>query len=383
LRPQARSGGLAAAPPGPRRDGMSRKTELRALTSARGIAAWWVVLYHLRGSLAGLPGMAEVVLAKGYLAVDFFFLLSGFVLALRHGERLRAGGPAAVPDFLRRRFARIWPLHAAMLGFALLLMLVLRASGRAVPEFPLPDLPAHLLLVQSWGFADPLRWNDPAWSISCETAAYLLFPLWAMAVDWRRQRAPVALGALGLLLVTLGLVFTSRGADTLGQDIAHLGMVRCLLEFAAGTVLQALWQRWQGRRAARAGFGIAALLAAAWWIGVPEPLAVPAGLAALLLGLACSAGRAGNPLEGALLHRLGEISYATYLSHFLLWFAFKLALVRSASIGWPLAGCYLLLVLAASEALHRMVERPAQRWINRFGFRPGRSRLPARRSPRG
>ncbi|MGN7998859.1 acyltransferase family protein [Sphingomonas sp. 22176] len=361
---------------------MSGRAELRALTSVRGIAAWWVVLYHLRGSLAGLPGTAEAVLAKGYLAVDFFFLLSGFVLALSHGERLRFAGLAVVPDFLRRRIARIWPLHAVMLGFAVLLLLVLHASGRAATEFPLAELPAHLLLVQAWGFADPLRWNDPAWSISCELAAYLLFPLWAMAIDGRHRGTPFLLGAIGVLLLALSAAFALRGADTLGQDIPRLGVVRCLLEFATGTLLHALWQRWRERRVALASFGIAALFGMAW-LDAPETLVVPAALAALLLGLALSAGRAGNPLEGALLHRLGEISYATYLSHFLLWFAFKLAFVRTATIGWPLAALYLLLVLAASVALHRWVERPAQRWINALAFRPGRSRLPARRSPRG
>ena len=51
-------------------------SELRALTSARGIAAWLVVLYHIRASIAGLPHGVEAVFAKGYLAVDFFFLLS-------------------------------------------------------------------------------------------------------------------------------------------------------------------------------------------------------------------------------------------------------------------------------------------------------------------
>ncbi|GAA0735319.1 acyltransferase [Sphingomonas sp. ABOLD] len=361
---------------------MSGRVELRALTSARGVAAWWVVLYHLRGALADLPLTVEAVLAKGYLAVDFFFLLSGFVLALRHGERLRSGGIAVMPDFLRGRVARIWPLHAVMLGFALLLLVVLRASGRAAPEFPLAELPPHLLLVQAWGFAEPLRWNDPAWSISCELAAYLLFPLWAMAIDWRRRATPALLGAIGALLLALAAAFALRGTDTLGQDIPHLGVVRCLLEFATGTLVQALWQRWHSHLAGFGGVAVAAMFGAAWAVGVPETLAAPAMLAALLLALACSGARS-NPLEGALLHRLGEISYATYLSHFLLWFAFKLAFVRTATIGWPLAACYLLLVLAASVALHRLVERPAQRWINRLGFRPRRSRLPARRSPHG
>ena len=82
-------------------------TELRALTGMRGLAAWMVVAYHIRGSIAGLPQAIEGVLAKGYLAVDFFFLLSGFVIWLTYAERLRRDGLAGVPRFLWRRLARI------------------------------------------------------------------------------------------------------------------------------------------------------------------------------------------------------------------------------------------------------------------------------------
>lgn len=361
---------------------MSGPAELRALTSARGIAAWWVVLYHLRGALEGVPAAIAAVLAKGYLAVDFFFLLSGFVLALSHGERLRDGGLGAIPDFLRRRIARIWPLHAAMLGFALLLVAVLRSSGRTTQDFPLTELPAHLLLVQAWGFANPLCWNDPAWSISCELAAYLLFPVWAMAVDWRRQRTPILLAVIAIQLALLHGAFAARGAADLGQDIAHLGVLRCLLEFATGTVLYALWKRWR-QRLWHLALVAATALGSGWMLGLAETAAVPAMLAALLLALALSASASRNPLNGAALHRLGEISYATYLSHFLLWFAFKLAFVRGETIGCPLALFYLAVVLAASEALHRFVERPAQAWINRLPVRRLPTPLPAPRSPRG
>lgn len=355
---------------------MSERAELRMLTAARGIAAWWVVLYHLRGALEGLPRVAEAVLAKGYLAVDFFFLLSGFVLALSHGERLRAGGLGAIPDFLRRRIARIWPLHVVMLGFALLLVGILRSSGRTTQDFPLAELPAHLLLVQAWGFANPLCWNDPAWSISCELVAYLLFPFWAMAVNWRRQRTPVLLAVILALLALLHGAFAARGAADLGQDIAHLGVLRCVLEFATGTIMYALWERGRGHR--WLPVVIAAGLGCGWMLGLAETAAVPAMLTALLLALAFSPDR-----TGALLHRLGEISYATYLSHFLLWFAFKLAFVHGETIGWQLALLYFALVLAASETLHRLVERPAQAWINRLPLRRSRTPLPAPRSPRG
>lgn len=166
---------------------MTARHELRALTGMRGIAAWLVVLYHIRLSVAGLPHSVVAVLAKGYLAVDFFFLLSGFVIWLSWGERLRRGGIGAVPGFLWRRLARIWPLHLFMLGCAVALALLLLALGKhdAVHQ-PFADLPLHILLLQNWGFTDHLAWNDPSWSISTEWAAYLLFPLLALSLDWRR-----------------------------------------------------------------------------------------------------------------------------------------------------------------------------------------------------
>ena len=66
--------------------------ELRALTGVRGVAAWFVVFYHIRQSLPWIPDALLDVIAKGYLAVDFFFLLSGFVIWLSWVDRLRGSG---------------------------------------------------------------------------------------------------------------------------------------------------------------------------------------------------------------------------------------------------------------------------------------------------
>jgi peptidoglycan/LPS O-acetylase OafA/YrhL len=350
-------------------------TELRALTSVRGIAAWLVVLYHIRTGIAGLPPAAEAVLAKGYLAVDFFFLLSGFVIWLTWHARLRE--PAAIPRFLQKRVARIWPLHAVMLLAAVALALLLNATGRHDPAFPFAELPLHVLLVQNWGVTDALRWNDPAWSISCELAAYLLCPLLVLAVDWRCVPTRALLGIAAATLLALHL--TMNGAPSLGADIPRYGLVRCLAEFTTGTILAAVYLR---RPHAIAPTVAAGALAAAWVLGAPETLVVPATFAALLLALALTAGCRRHPLEGRTLHYLGEISYATYLSHFLLWKAFKLPLA-SATVQPPLVALYLLLVLAASAALYHGVERPAQRRLLRLPRSPRPVPPPARPGSRG
>ena len=353
-------------------------TELRALTSARGAAAWIVVLYHIRGAFTGMPPAVSRVLGKGYLAVDFFFLLSGFVIWLTWHDRLRAGGVAAIPHFLHKRIARIWPLHLTMLAAAAALALSLAATGRSDPAFPAAELPLHLLLVQNWGLTGALSWNDPAWSISCEVAAYLLFPWLAIAIDWRKLPTLALVTAAGGLLFALSWIM--RDQPTLGADIPRFGLARCLIEFTTGTIVAALWLR-----GARGSVAAAALAGTAWYMGAPETLCAPVTFAALLLMLARIAVRPYPPRRHAghaerVIHYLGEISYATYLSHFLLWKAFKLAFVRPGQIPPTHIAIYLVLVFVASAGLYRYVERPAQRRINAIRFRPVRPRVlpPAR-----
>ena len=358
-----------AHPADPARTGVKDRGELRALTSVRGIAAWFVVLYHIRLSVAGLPAGVVAVFGKGYLAVDFFFLLSGFVIWLTWGERIRAGGWPAVPRFLQKRIARIWPLHLVMLSCAIGLAVLLAATGRENPHhYPFTELPLHVLLLQNWGFTRHLAWNDPSWSISAELGAYLLFPLLVLAVDWRRVPTLAILVAISALFALLHLIMAGFGAATLGTDIARFGLLRCVTEFAAGTAICALWLRWRHAPAlpAMAGVAIGIVLLICWATRLlPETLAVPPALAGLLLALALTSDRRGNPLETAPLHYLGEISYATYLGHFLLFVVFKLAFVDDAHAIPPiLVALYLAMVLGSSVALYHLIERPAQTWVN-------------------
>jgi len=357
--------------------GSGGANELRALTGARGVAAWAVVLFHVRLILEGSGGL-HGPLSYGYLAVDFFFVLSGFVIWMSWATRVRDGGWAAVPGFLRRRIARIWPLHLLMLAGAVAFALVLIATGRNdADQFPFAELPLHVLLLQNWGFTDKLVWNVPAWSISCELAAYLLFPLLVFTVDWRRVPSWALLAGIVACAALLHQVFALEGATSLGQLVTKWGVLRCLTEFAAGSMACALWLRWRERPGTPAMVAAAiggALLVACMAGLVPQTLAMPLVFAALVLLLALTSGMRGNPLEWTPVHYLGEISYATYLSHWLLWIGFKILFVREGMpVAWSLFAAFALLLVALSAALYHGVERPAQRWIN--AFRPPSPRL--------
>jgi peptidoglycan/LPS O-acetylase OafA/YrhL len=342
---------------------------LDALTGIRGLAAWGVVLYHVRLSLSGLlPEPAIAALGKGYLAVDLFFVLSGFVIWYNYAARIRDGGWVEAKLFLWRRFARVWPLHGAVLagfaGFALLLGL----SGRDTAGYPWAELPLHLLLVQNWGFLPELAWNHPAWSISTELAAYLLFP--SLVAVWRWDKLPswALLGIAGALALAIHLLFAAHGERTLGARIEQLGLWRCLAGFAMGMVLCLLWQRWQGSRhaAQSAGLACALVLALGGVLALPETMFIPAAFFTGLLALALSRGAAARLFGSKVLTYLGEISYSTYLAHFGLFIVFKLLFVdASLQLGWGQLLGFLALVLAASVLLYHGLEKPAQRWLNR------------------
>lgn len=354
---------MSGAPAEPRAD-------LPALTGIRGLAAWFVVLYHIRvGAVSYLPAEASFVLSKGYLAVDLFFMLSGFVLWLNYSERLRRDGFQAVPKYLARRIARIWPLHLFILTLTVAYASLVALMGDLnMARYPWEELPLHILLVHNWGFTSALAWNDPSWSISGEAAAYLLFPLIVLAADWRRISPALAIAALLLLAVLLASVMGWNGADILDRDIPRFGLLRAITEFSMGTIVCALWQRW-GSKPRPAAVLAGALAGGALLLGsttdAPETLVVPLFLAGLLLALALTADRPGNPLAARPIRYLGEISYSTYLVHFLLYIVFKILFVEDpANVPPALIGLFLLLTFLASVALYHGVERPAQRALN-------------------
>jgi peptidoglycan/LPS O-acetylase OafA/YrhL len=345
-----------------------KSSHLDALTGIRGIAAWLVVFYHTRKALTEIWHPEAIsMLANGYLAVDLFFMLSGFVIFYNYTDRLAGGDGVEIRQFLWRRFARVWPLHGFILAVYLAFVGVLFATGRDISHYPLGDLPLNLILAHNWGFTDALAWNVPSWSISTEFAAYLAFPLAVMAVPWKRLDLPALFGLAAVLMIGLHLIFLLSGYSKIGQNIPQMGIWRCLFGFALGMVLCALWQRLRGTPgvAPVAAASCAALLVAGFALGLPDSLFVPAAFFAGLLALVTGKGVVVRFLSSRPALYLGEISYSTYLGHYLLWQLWKIAFVGdTVQVGWLSFAGYLTLVFAASVALYHWVEKPAQRWLN-------------------
>lgn len=350
---------------------LGKSARVEALTGIRGIAAWLVVLYHMRLSLTDIaPAWLIGALGHGYLAVDLFFMLSGFVLWLNYAPKLRAGGFASVPAFLWRRFARIWPLHILMLAAMLCFALVLLATGRDTSAYPFAELPLQVLLIQNWGLTQTIAWNHPAWSISAEWGAYLLFPLLVLACDWQRLPSAVLVACVGAFAGLLFAVFAGAGESNLGGQITTLGLWRCLFEFSMGALTCILWQRWQGRALVAGGLLLAGLLLLVGGVlaGIAQTAFLPLGFLCLLLALALDSGPVAQMLSQRSLVWLGEVSYATYLAHIPLLIGFKLAFVgEDLQIGWAVLVAYMLVLLALSGALYHFWEKPAQSWLNRRG----------------
>ena len=356
--------------------------ELKPLTSLRFIAAFWVLLYHFKDHL-GL-GMGQFgLVADGYLGVDLFFTLSGFILAHVYLTSLE-GGRFGYGGFLKNRIARVYPMHLAALGAMLVLFAgaAMLGVGESNPDaFRLSDLPAHLLMIHAWGTTPSVGWNFPSWSISAEWLAYLLFPLAAeLVLKAQRWSGAFALGALALCVASfwalsnLHQVLPWVGRD-FSQMTAQIGALRILPSFLLGVALYAFGREhaapksWAWPIVAVSAGWVVAVTTLGWWEGLTW-----FGLAGLLYGLA-ETSRHGidAPMSGRVFVFLGAASYALYMIHLpidIVWFhalekfgvteTSDLALRVGAMVG------VFVVCIAASAAAYLVIEEPARKWVGKL-----------------
>lgn len=342
-----------------------------ALTGIRGIAAIWVALAHYFNILGGSPYLPSLgtgaIVRSGQLGVDLFFILSGFVLMMTHGSRMRGTAWPPIRAFALGRIFRILPLNAAVLLILVACRLLWPDWNWGGGPFTISTFAASLLLVQSW-VGNALAWNTPAWSLSAEWLAYVYFVVAAPVMN-RFSAAwfawGCAIGTFALLIAGLLLKppVTLVHAET-------LGLVRCGTEFTIGMALQLIWRRHPKAPEWCFVLGVI-LLAGGLMIGNAEPLLVPA----FALMIYCSAGKSvlatwafGNPVS----HFLGKISFSLYLINVML---FRFVVGTSSLMPDGLMHEGLLIwgalpgLIIASVLLYRWVELPSHRLGQRLAQR--------------
>ncbi|VIO81396.1 hypothetical protein CI41S_80480 [Bradyrhizobium ivorense] len=207
-----------------------------ALDALRGVCALLVVLFHIPiyHALKGTQPFANL-----QFCVDMFFALSGFVLCHAYGERLTQGADGV--RFAITRFARLWPLHVAVLvllaGIEIVKLVFVRGGG----SFALDSVPfgegrtpwealTNILFLQSFNLHPGLTWNGPAWSAALEFYVSLLFA--AIVIVFPRRRRPIFLG----LCLAAGAMLYALSPTTLFVS-SDWGILRAVFSFFAGCLV--------------------------------------------------------------------------------------------------------------------------------------------------
>jgi peptidoglycan/LPS O-acetylase OafA/YrhL len=370
-----------------------RGGEIKALTGLRIVAALWVVLFHFRPLLRdAAPAFSDALapmLDCGAQGVDLFFILSGFVLTWNYLDRM---GPSwstrATVHFLWLRLARVWPVYLVTLHLAAAWVIFTLHVGH-VPSENVDQLTAvsyvrQLLLVQLWfqPFFDGSSWDGPAWSISAEWLAYLLFGVLALVIfrmaQVTRTRSLIVLAVLAssppvLFLLVSGHFYTPWS-----------WLPRIVMQFIAGALACAAVRRLViGERGQRVAGYLAVLLTAAV-VGVlylvdAHPMAgvVDSGgvvdllFVPLVMTLAVGAGTLPALLSTRLMVYGGQISFALYMVHELVhtawtWTAAQFELTLHGVTGKLLVLGVLAVAFAGAVVLFHGVEEPARKWMRKM-----------------
>jgi peptidoglycan/LPS O-acetylase OafA/YrhL len=296
------------------------------LDALRGIAALCVVVLHAGALYPAFPNYS----GKAYIAVDFFFMLSGFVMARTYEPRLANGYLGA--RFFIARYRRLWPTMA--LGGVMFLPFLHEAAPDPGLFYKLVVL--NLLLLPALTSREVFPLNVPAWSVFYELVANLLhgYVLWRLNVRWLTTMCLIALAGVAAASYSPGTLDVGSGRNELLG-----GLSRVLFGYGIGIVI---WRTW-GEARLHTAFGIASLFAmpllfavpAEWRLGYwPYDLIVEAAACPLILigGLALLRGP-GNRLGKWLAQWSGELSFPLYAVHFpLLYWLRKWGLPPEAAI---------------------------------------------------
>ena len=362
------------------------------------------VLDAWRGVCALLVALVHVPVAHGWqrtalfqnmqLFVDFFFVLSGFVICHAYGLRLTRERNWA--SFMIRRFGRVWPLHVAILG-AMLMIEVLKFGVGQFVTIPLDGVPfadnrsiatlvSNLFLTQALNLHGMTSWNFPAWSIGVEFYTYAVFAAAVVLAGPRRTvyAAIAAAGLVGVLAFSKGWLFTTY----------DYGMYRCLYGFFIGCLVYEAHTARPARSNTTLEWSAVAVLAAFMFATGRDAtsLAAPLVFACIVYVFAAEQGAVSKALKSAPAQALGLWSYSIYMVHVLVFIILKIILTplsKIAGLGllgvqaeagkqwtfgepvldWLLIAAELGLVLMLARWTFEHIEAPYRTWFAQLADR--------------
>jgi peptidoglycan/LPS O-acetylase OafA/YrhL len=314
---------------------MDKQKHIKSLTSLRGIAAVTIVVLHF--SYYTLPQIGKILSTyshffhNGYLWVDFFFILSGFIMTHVYGKYFESGVSfAKYRSYLLSRIARIYPLHI----FILLLMIggeIAKIYWLNIPafvdKFNLTALATNIFLLQAFDLNCPplfwcdTYWNEPAWSISVEFIIYGLFPFLLFYLSKIKQRLNFIIYIIALILILLLIKFTRGNLDAI---IGIPAIFRCGLECLLGMITYRIYDLGNYRK--YVNLNLLAIISTIWIVGIMHTWidrarsfhdwAILPAFSGLILAVATqSDGLYMRILNSRLMVYLGTISYSIYMVH--------------------------------------------------------------------
>lgn len=364
------------------------------LDGLRGVAALLVVWYHIFEGFQFASGKATIDgINHGYLAVDFFFILSGFVIGYAYDDRL--GKSLTVASFFRRRLIRLHPMvmMGALIGFISFAftgferwdgtsagvghsLLALVAAWLMLPA--LPGMPRE---VRGNGEMFPL--NGPCWSLFFEYIGNVLYALLIHRLGTKMLAALCAAlsCALAWFAITDQSGYGSIGVGWTVDSVNMLGgSLRMLCPFTIGMLMSRVFKPLK----VRGIFWICAMMLVMlfhvpnivggepWsWNGVFESVCI-IGIFPVIVWMAAS-GKTTDTMSTHICTFLGDISFPLYIVHYPLMYAFYRWLIHTKQYTlaetWPMALFVVVGSVLLAWACLKLYDVPVRKWLLRVVFR--------------
>lgn len=310
---------------------MKTTNHIQSLDGLRGSCALMVALMHMQ-VFTHIYSLS--IIRNAWMFVDFFFVLSGFVISFAYADRLSS--KRGILIFAVRRFGRLWPLHASVLMMLIALEVVRyilsKYSGVETTrtpftgQFSVSSIFQNLFLLHALWIHNIATWNGASWSISTEYYTYLIFALLCLFLTKPRMRLIAWMISISSLIVIVMCVPTYM--QTEGQIIvdgkilptSDFTMFRCLYSFYAGVITYDYWKRRQieNRRALSLTEGAIVLLVVLFVSfsgkNITSVLATPVFMATVYI-FAHGAGPLSKLLQSRPMVCLGSWSYSIYMVH--------------------------------------------------------------------